>query len=469
MKNSQVSMGTLNKTFPTVSPENLPKILEENVGNFCSTCGKTIFSRLLETESRVYLEQICCKKNLVLLENDIEFFQKCKENMTIVPLVPDAKNYHEAIFRKPNHAISSLFLYVTKRCNINCPICFQKYQSSDDECKEASLGEIKKTIEKYNSQKILLFGGEPTVREDILEIIKIVKESGNIPGIITNGLKLQDKNYVEKLKKAGLKSVYLQFDGFNKDANKKLRGHDYLEERLLVLKNLQEIGGLSVCLCPVIGKDINEAEMSNILQFALKNNKLVDQISFLGLVLSDNKKTTTGSDLIKIMEREGYFDRDYFLESLRMYRNIYKVTREIFNETLLENWIMKKMPGNFNAILFKKKVGPVQLLFQRHEINKINNILDETLKEKNKIKMLLILLKNSKKLIRSPLLELLKEHFLVFNKALPSGNLLKINFPIITKEFLNFPRRNLFISPFLATLVTGVGKMAVFWEGEPPC
>lgn len=441
MKNNQVFIGTLNKALPALSPAlfplrtevNFPKILEENVGNFCPICWKTIFSNLLEIDGKVYLEKNCCTKELVFMENDVEFFKKHKKNMEVEPFVSNPRSFQEWISGNPNYGTSSIAACITTKCNQNCPICIVKFENkcfNPNREYNASIEEIKKGIKKYNSRQIFLLGGEPTTREDLFEIIKAIKDSGNLPAIYTNGQKLKDKNYVKKLKKAGLDRIVLQFDGFNKTANIKLRGQDFLEIKLKALENIKEAGGLKLQLAPVIEKGLNEAEMSKIIQFGLEN-EFINNITFLGLTPPPYKSTTatTHSDLIKIMEKEGYFDQNYFLELVKMYQNIYILTRKIFDGTPLKNWIFKRLSGSFNNVHFIKGTNPPQLLFQEEEIIKINKILAKALNKKSKIASLGILLKNSKELIKSPLTMLFREKFfIVNNKTLLSNKLLEVGF-----------------------------------------
>ena len=431
MKNTQVSISTLNRTLPAVSPVNFPKILEENVGNFCPVCGKTIFSNLLEIDGKAYLEKNCCTKELVLVENDVIFFKKYKKNAEVGPLVSAAKNYHEWASENPNYGTTAAYLHVTSKCNQNCPICYMKFSDCSDQKTEPSIEEIRKILKKYNSRIVALTGGEPTARKDIFEIIRAVKKSRNIPAIVTNGLRLEDKSYVKKLKNAGLSVIALQFDGFNKTANIKLRGYDFLEKKLKVLENIEEVGGLKyLVLVPAIHRGLNEKDMSRIIQFSLKS-KLINKICFVGLTppQSWNEAPTTPSDLIKIMERDGYFDQLYFLELVKMYRNIYEITRKIFKGTLLESWFLKRLSGAFNIVHFIKRGDRPQPLFQKEEIVKINEILVEALNKKSKVASLFALLKNSKGLINSSLTTLIREKFFILKKKNSSSSkLLEVGF-----------------------------------------
>ena len=437
MKNDQFSTkDTLNRTLPIVSPVNFPKILEENVGNFCPVCGKTIFSNLLEIDGKVYLEKNCCKKELVFMENDVEFFKNHRNNTKIEPIVSDPQNYKEWSSEQPNCGSSSVALYVTTRCNQNCPICFMKFHNNclSQNQEPVILEKIAKEMKKYKSRQVYLLGGEPTTRKDLFEIVKIIKDSGNIPGIYTNGLKLEDKNYLKKLKKAGLSIIVLQFDGFDRAANVRLRGQDYLERQLKVLKNVKEVGGIKLQLSPVIERGMNENEIPKIIQFALEN-KFINSVSFLGLLpLPYEKKIpTTHSDLIKTMEREGYFDRKYFLELVKMYRNIYEVTKKIFKGSQLEKWILNRLSTTFNVVYFKRETNFLRLLFRKEEIEKINKILIKSMDKKSRIASFYVLLKNLLVFIKSPLTILLRENFFVIKKRGSSSNkLLEVGFHILT-------------------------------------
>jgi len=433
MKNN---IDTLNRPLPTTLPATfplemeLPKIIEENVGNFCPVCGKIIFSNLLEIDGKVYLEKNCCTRELVFIENDVDFFKKYRNNTKDKMLVSCPKNFQEYSSENPNYGTSTVIIFSNTKCNQDCPVCYQKHIKYPNEDLEAPLEEIKKGVEKCNSREVLMSGGEPTVRKDLLEIIRVIKDSGNIPGIYTNGLKLTDKDYLKKLKKAGLSIIGLQFDGFNRAANIRFRGQDYLERRLKVLENIKEVGGLKVELMPIIERGLNEAEMSKIIQFGLEN-ELINKINFSGLLPPPGENTipTTCSDLIKIMEKEGYFDREYYLELVKMYRNIYDITRKIVGGTPSEGWFFERLYGFFNVVHFKRKTNPPQLLFQKQEIEKINKILEAAMNKKSRSASLCVLLRNSAELIKSPLNVIFREKFFLFKrKTTPSNKLLAVNF-----------------------------------------
>ncbi|MCX7647424.1 MAG: radical SAM protein [Elusimicrobiales bacterium] len=91
------------------------------------------------------------------------------------------------------------------KCNINCSFCSQgDYDRSLYMSKEDIFKEIYKA-KKAGYKKLGLSGGEPTIRKDLVEIIKFAKKTGfKFIRIQTNGLALSDYNFAKELKEAGL-------------------------------------------------------------------------------------------------------------------------------------------------------------------------------------------------------------------------------------------------------------------------
>ena len=71
-------------------------------------------------------------------------------------------------------------------------------------------------------------GGEPTIREDLPDIIAMAKNLGyQHIELVTNGISIaQDSALLPGLKQKGLTAVYLQFDGLREETYLKLRGRN---------------------------------------------------------------------------------------------------------------------------------------------------------------------------------------------------------------------------------------------------
>jgi uncharacterized radical SAM superfamily Fe-S cluster-containing enzyme len=174
-------------------------------------------------------------------------------------------------------------LEVTLRCHAGCAFCFAG--SHPDRKPDPDMSLIKSWLESLligsASCNIQLSGGEPTLRNDLPEIVALGKSMGfELVQLNTNGLRLAiDPQFVESLKKAGLSSVFLQFDGTQDVVYRSLRGKPLLESKIAAIQNCraQEIG---VVLVPTIVPGINDCELGTILQFALDNLPTVRGVHF---------------------------------------------------------------------------------------------------------------------------------------------------------------------------------------------
>jgi organic radical activating enzyme len=70
---------------------------------------------------------------------------------------------------------------------------------------------------------IIFTGGEPTLRPDLVDLIKEAEKLGQVTGLLTNGMGLADSNYISKLEQAGLDHLLITFDTENQQAIDGLR------------------------------------------------------------------------------------------------------------------------------------------------------------------------------------------------------------------------------------------------------
>lgn len=155
---------------------------------------------------------------------------------------------------------------VTMRCNLGCPFCLMF--AGDRPYHEPTLEELAQRFARYRRQRISIFGGEPTMREDLPRIIQLVQESGNAAVLLTNGLKMEDLDYCRRLRRAGPFEVYMTFDGFGEAAATALRGRPVAAIRQVALANLDRLG-IPVFLSVTIGAGLNDHQLSRVVDFAV--------------------------------------------------------------------------------------------------------------------------------------------------------------------------------------------------------
>ena len=122
----------------------------------------------------------------------------------------------------PNHKSSTsiAIIDVTNRCNLRCPICFANAAVAGYvyEPTKEQIGEMLQTLREVKpipATALQFSGGEPTVQEDLPELVRMAKTAGfDHVEVNSNGLKLAESvDYCRSLLDAGVSTIYLQFDG----------------------------------------------------------------------------------------------------------------------------------------------------------------------------------------------------------------------------------------------------------------
>lgn len=194
----------------------------------------------------------------------------------------DLDRYFFRVHPTPNPQ-RDFMVRVTERCNLDCPICLAKANTEDTP--DLDLEHLARLLEQRRGVKVDLLAAEPTLRDDLEEWIRRVKASGNIAALHTNGLKLADRDYVQRLADAGVDEVFLQFDGFDDRAHRALRGADLTRRRLRALGNLRD-AGIGTSLIVVVARGLNEEQIGEVYRFALHpENHFIREVFFLGLRL----------------------------------------------------------------------------------------------------------------------------------------------------------------------------------------
>ena len=121
-----------------------------------------------------------------------------------------------------------------------------------------------------------LTGGEPTVRADLPEIVRMGRERGFWGvEVNTNGVVIaRDPAYLRRLVEAGCTGIYLQFDGVSAEPYRTIRGADLLDVKLRAVENCRA-AGIQVVLAMTIVSGVNDQEIGATLRYALDNADVV--------------------------------------------------------------------------------------------------------------------------------------------------------------------------------------------------
>ena len=157
--------------------------------SICEKCYKYIPATIFEKDNQIFLGKTCPEHGYTeyVIEKSATFYNS---------LVCDRTAYD------PNGYV----VEITDRCNLKCPHC---YQEPDNAKADVSISYLLDQISNYpaDGYSITLAGAEPTMREDLCTIIEGIKKLGRDVNLLTNGLKLSQADYVQRLLDAGCEFV----------------------------------------------------------------------------------------------------------------------------------------------------------------------------------------------------------------------------------------------------------------------
>src|SRR3989338_8660573 len=242
------------------------KTIIRKTESVCPVCLAKLKADIVEEEGKVYMDKQCD------IHGDF--------NLLLSQHADYYKGLDEFYFSIMNRSFPQrdYIVHLTNRCELNCPICLAEANLRGT--KDYPLENLKEFLKGKKGYKIDLMGAEPAMRKDLAEIIRTVRKSGNIAALHTNGIKISDYNYLKELKESGLNEVHFQFDGFDDDVYKILRGEKLLETKLKALENLERLD-IATDLVATIARGLNEKEMKKILDFGI-GHSFVKEIFFLG-------------------------------------------------------------------------------------------------------------------------------------------------------------------------------------------
>ncbi|TFG76473.1 MAG: radical SAM protein [Chrysiogenales bacterium] len=142
-------------------------------------------------------------------------------------------------FQTPVSAPYRMDMVLTYRCNINCSHCYNQRRESA----ELTTSEWKKIIKILWDQGIPhidFTGGEPTLREDLVELITYAEDLGLITGLLTNGVRLADAAYIRQLKQAGLDYMQITLESHLEEVHNQMVGSDSFRHTVQGIRNAVE-------------------------------------------------------------------------------------------------------------------------------------------------------------------------------------------------------------------------------------
>ncbi|AUX09650.1 radical SAM domain protein [Halalkaliarchaeum desulfuricum] len=169
---------------------------------------------------------------------------------------------------------------VSNRCDLSCWYCFF-YAREDDPIYEPTIDQIREMVRSMTSEEpigtnaIQITGGEPTLRDDIVEVVEAVAEEVDHIQLNTHSGRLAGNvDLARDLRDAGVNTIYTSFDGVSPETN--VKNYWEMPEAIRTYREAD----LPVVLVPTLIGGYNIAEVGEILRFAAANSETIRGVNF---------------------------------------------------------------------------------------------------------------------------------------------------------------------------------------------
>jgi len=240
---------------------------------FCNECGSLVPAEPRERGGKVYLVKSCprCGQTETLISTDAARYYAKRALDTGYRYRGCRLNCLSCKHQRP---ASTVFVDITNRCNMNCPICLNNTPSMGFEF-EPPMEYFERIFEHLSRCEprpvVELFGGEPTMREDLLEIIELARSHGLRTRVVR---RLSDSGTI----------LLLSYDGENPETYRTLRGSErYRELKRRAVENVARLRRSRVGLIVCVAKGLNDTELGGIIEFCHRFRHCVRRVLLMPL------------------------------------------------------------------------------------------------------------------------------------------------------------------------------------------
>lgn len=244
---------------------------------------------------------------------------------------PLTSNVLSVMLDRPNK-LAPLYItwLVTYKCNCRCRQCSNRYDSdwadNKDIVKELKTDEILRVAEQIGQSKIWgvsLSGGEPLIRNDIFDLIGILKKNRKVVNLSTNGEFL--KPSAQRLIDLGVDTISVSFDSHKPEIHDYLRANPGVFEKAVAgieeIKRLRKGGKPKIKVrCTISRKNFLETEdyikfwQGKVDQVALQpiQNSFIHQVQDKELLFGKGDYQKLKQMMDYLTKKYSFMDNDYY-------------------------------------------------------------------------------------------------------------------------------------------------------------
>lgn len=214
---------------------------------------------------------------------------------------------------KYGRSIDYLRISITDRCNLRCIYCMPPqgvtFKPHSSILRYEEIIKIVEVGTELGIKKVRITGGEPLVRQGVVDLIKELRKISALEDITmtTNGVLLP--KYAFALKRAGLSRVNISLDSLNPDTYKTITRRGEFSQAIEGIKAALEVGLSPVKINTVVMKGLNDSELESFVELTKDKDLHVRFIEYMPMgetsLLSGNYYVSLNEFKEKIINKMG--------------------------------------------------------------------------------------------------------------------------------------------------------------------
>lgn len=250
--------------------------------SICPICGRQLPAERVQEADKVWLRRRCPEHgefSALLWRGPVDYLAWQGGSLDYKDELPCPNC--DGICREHQQGTCCVLYEVTSRCDLRCRFCFADGGGGQDIPLEQAKADISAIARLENGPLLQLSGGEPSLRDDLPQLIAHAKAEGcAYVQLNSNGLRLsRDEDWLRACAEAGLDFVFLQFDGTRGEIYQQLRGRDLLKEKIQAIEACAR-HRIGVTLVPTLVPGVNTDNIGEMLRFAVAHSPAVRGIHF---------------------------------------------------------------------------------------------------------------------------------------------------------------------------------------------
>jgi len=300
-------------------------------------------AQIIERDGQVWMVKEChihgkCEDIMAIDTKFLEHIERMFPGRDIV--AHNDENLHNHGSSTIKHGRGAvLTVDLTNRCNMMCDPCFMDanqvgfvHELNFDDIKEVLDNAMQ--IKPRRQMSVQFSGGEPTMSPFFFDAIRYARKVGyNSVQAATNGIEFaKDMNYARKAAEAGLRYVYLQFDGIGNDANSHRQIGNLFDVKLKAINNIHA-AGIEIVLVTTLVNGVNNDQVGRIIEFALQNPKKIAFLAFQPVSFTGRDEEIT--DERRMRQR---YTLSHLAYDVKTQMNLTEPTRDWFPLSLMSSF-----------------------------------------------------------------------------------------------------------------------------------